>query len=674
MAARFTTVGDVNQNQFIQLKSQFDIGPASALVLPIEVNPRGVSLYGRLPPRLVSIDSASADNVYGAGAVLSITLNFVSDVLVINHPTLTVNTGCHSDACKVVEIQSFICRADQGAFSLRLNDQVVSNINVNTTRAQFATMLAQIAGILNVSVTYTQTSPSNPYDVVDRICSSAGNNVTVYFWNVSLPQFDGNVPQLEFDVNNRFIDDRDGSALGNGDYLRGVHESYVATINATTIQQGHQQRDGLATYLNGSGTNLVEFEYIVRVGDSTGNGILTVLSINFDNGSIVSPLTLEPVSTTIPDFASGQRFRSNISAILGYNRNIVISFAHPQVVLLSSTVPNGIYTLGDVIPIFVTFDFPVKVYGGANIYLVLSTGQVINPSLHNRNAYFTQSFNSTTLVFDYLVQQGDTSPRLDVLNADSLVLNGGFIYLDNGSNVTAASLTLPTPGSVGSLSASKDIVIDTQAPIILGVQVVSPNRTYTAGDEIFIDVIYSSRIAVFGSPILWLQNNVNSLNATIIDVPAFPTYGKIESYFISFLKSILFSICTSVPGVHFPDCADFLTELSANLRRQDQGPTPGVCACFKRIFIGVRYAPRRPCELKLRRCVAASEYNFRTDMSYVLQRWVSNQCWSRRGCWAPVSVFGRLVVPQYTLIFCQCSGGGSRARILHVSSVIRYRH
>ena len=526
-AARYMTVGDVNQNQFVQLKSQFDIGPSSALVLPIEVDPKGVALYGKLPPRLVSIDSANSDNVYGAGAMLSVTLNFISEVLVIDHPTLTVNTGCHNDACKVVEIQSFICRADLGAFAFRLNNQVVSNVYVNTTRAQFATLLEQIDGILNVTVSYSQTSPSNPYGVVDRICSSSGNNVTVYFWNVSLPQYDGNVPQLEFDVSNRFIDDRDGFTLGNGDYLRGVHDIYVASINSTTIRQGHQQRDGLATYLNGSGTSQIEFVYVVRVGDSIGNGILTVSSINFDNGSIVSPLTLDPVSTIIPDFASGQRFRSNVSAILGYNRNIVISFAHPQVVLLSSTVPNGVYTLGDVIPIYVTFDFPVKVYGGNNAYLILSTGQVINPSLHNRNAYFMQSYNATTLIFSYNVQRGDTSPRLDVLNVDSLVLNGGYIYLDNGSNVTAASLTLPIPGSVGSLSATKDIVIDTQAPIVLGVQVVSSNRTYTAGDSVFIDVIFSNTIVVYGNPILWLQNNVNSLNATIADAPAFPTYGEV---------------------------------------------------------------------------------------------------------------------------------------------------
>ena len=523
--ARFSTVGDVDQPQFVQLKSQFDIGPSSALVLPIEVSPKGVSLYGKLPPRLTSINSGSPDNVYGAGAVIGVTLSFVSNVLVIGRPSLTLNSGCHDDACKVVEVQSFVCRADLGAFALRLGDQVISNVLVNTTRSQFASMLEQLNGILNVSVTYSQTSPSNPFGVVDRICSSSGNNVTVFFWNVTLPQLDGNVPQLEFDVNNRFVDGRDGAVLGNGDYLRGVHEDYIASINATTLRQGHQQRDGLAIYANGSGTTQIEFEYIVRVGDSTGTGILTVLSINFDNGSIVSPLTGEPVSTVIPDFVSGQRFRSNISAILGYNRNIVISFAHPQVILLTSTVPNGIYTLGDNIPIYVTFDFPVKVYGGTNIFLVLSTGEVINPVLHNRHAYYVRSYNSTTLIFNYVVQQGDTSPRLDVLNSNSLVLNGGYIYLDNGSNVTTASLTLPSPGSIGSLSATKSIIIDTQAPIILDIQVVSPNGTYTAGDDIFIDIVYSNRIAVYGSPVLWLDNNVNSLNATIIDAPAFPHYG-----------------------------------------------------------------------------------------------------------------------------------------------------
>lgn len=186
--SRYQTVGHENEKQFIQLKSQFDINPSSTLVLPIQVTPNPVGLNGLLPPRLVSINSFSSDGTYGPGDQLEIVLTFISNVWVLGNPTLTLNTGCHDDSCKVVEIQAFVCRADLGMFGLRLGDEFVMNINVNTTKEQFQNLLQQLPQIQNVSVAYSETSPSNLYSPVNRICTSKGNNVTLMFQNVSFPE------------------------------------------------------------------------------------------------------------------------------------------------------------------------------------------------------------------------------------------------------------------------------------------------------------------------------------------------------------------------------------------------------------------------------------------------------------------------------------------------------
>ena len=334
------------------------------------------------------------------------------------------------------------------------------------------------------------------------------------------------MPALEFDVTNGYEDPRTDLSLGDGDYLRGVHASYDPSIVSDTLVQGAQQRDGSAFYSAGNGTTIITFLYTVRSGDSTGSATLVVKSINFDTGSIVSPITLQAVSTVIPDFRQGKRFMIDDSNSLGVSRAIFISTASPSIVAVTSTLPDGVYTLGDVIPILLMYDLPVKVVNGVgNMIVVLSTGQSSNPLLFNRRAIFIEAVNSTALLFEYTVGVGDVSPRLDVVNSNSLMLGGASIYLDNSTNDTNVSITLPSPGTEGSLSFLKNIIINTQAPLITSISVYSENGTYTAGDSIYIDVTYSSPIVVIGEPILWLTNPILPLNVTIIDAPAYPTFA-----------------------------------------------------------------------------------------------------------------------------------------------------
>lgn len=74
---------------------------------------------------------------------------------------------------------------------------------------------------------------------------------------------------------------------------------------------------------------------------------------------------------------------------------------------------------------------------------------------------YTSGSGTTTLTFNYVVWDGDKSEDLDYVSTSSLTLNGGTIRDGVGNNAT---LTLPAPGSVGSPSGNKSIVIDTIAP------------------------------------------------------------------------------------------------------------------------------------------------------------------------------------------------------------------
>ncbi|WP_197286364.1 Ig-like domain-containing protein [Pedobacter sp. PACM 27299] len=114
--------------------------------------------------------------------------------------------------------------------------------------------------------------------------------------------------------------------------------------------------------------------------------------------------------------------------------------------------PNTVtlYKAGAVIPITVTFNQPVFVTGTPE--LALNSG--------GKGLYTTGS-GTTTLTFNYTVGPGETSADLDYAAIGSLTLAGGTIQNSLGA---AAPLTLPVPGTAGSLGGNKDFVIDTTAP------------------------------------------------------------------------------------------------------------------------------------------------------------------------------------------------------------------
>jgi hypothetical protein len=125
----------------------------------------------------------------------------------------------------------------------------------------------------------------------------------------------------------------------------------------------------------------------------------------------------------------------------------------PTVLSVNSPTPNGTYGVGTVIPVTVTFSAAVNVTGTPQ--LTLATGAV------NEVVNYLSGSGTATLSFGYAVVAGDQSADLDTVSTNSLALNGGTIQT---AGLVPADLTLPVPGTVGSLGANKNLVIDTQPP------------------------------------------------------------------------------------------------------------------------------------------------------------------------------------------------------------------
>lgn len=138
----------------------------------------------------------------------------------------------------------------------------------------------------------------------------------------------------------------------------------------------------------------------------------------------------------------------------------------PTVTGVTASTADGTYNTGATISIQVSFTEPVNVTGTPT--LSLATGSPATTPVG-----YVSGSGTTTLTFDYLVANGNTSADLDYSAVTSLVLAGGSIQDAVGNN---ADLTLPTPGTANSLSANKAIVIDAELPIITSAQTLDLNN------------------------------------------------------------------------------------------------------------------------------------------------------------------------------------------------------
>src|SRR6185437_11744893 len=120
-------------------------------------------------------------------------------------------------------------------------------------------------------------------------------------------------------------------------------------------------------------------------------------------------------------------------------------------------------------------------------------------------ASYSSGSGTSTLTFTYTVGAGENSPKLGYTSATALSLNGGTIF-DTVTNPNAANLTLPAPGSAGSIGGSRSIAIDTTAPTVTAVTSTTADGTYGVGSVITITVGWSEPVIVTGTPQLALNS------------------------------------------------------------------------------------------------------------------------------------------------------------------------
>ncbi|MCT7991379.1 Ig-like domain-containing protein [Laspinema olomoucense] len=226
--------------------------------------------------------------------------------------------------------------------------------------------------------------------------------------------------------------------------------------------------DAAITSVTGSGNT-----YIVAVNTGTGDGTIQ-LELN-DDDSIINSLS-------VPLGGVGIDNGSSIGQIY------TIDKGGSTVTAIASTLADGSYTVGQVIPITVTFNKVLNVTG--NPELSLNSGGT---------ATYTSGSGTNTLTFNYIVAAGQNVVDLD---ATAFVLAGGTIKDTLGND---AALTLPAAGATSSLGGAKNIAVDTVVPTVT----LGATASGTVNTPFSVNTTFSETVTGFAA------GDINLTNATL---------------------------------------------------------------------------------------------------------------------------------------------------------------
>lgn len=195
---------------------------------------------------------------------------------------------------------------------------------------------------------------------------------------------------------------------------------------------------------------------------------------------LVGTDTTGPYSVTIPTtgldgtytyYARATDIWGAVSSTASTTNTVIPDSTAPTIVSVSSSVPDGAYKAGTIIPILVTFSEPVAVTGTPTLTLETGAGDAV--------VNYSSGSGTNVLTFNYTVAAGQNSLDLDYVSAAALNLPVGPQSLTVSNN---SSITIPTSGNA--LPYPSNISVSTLFGTITNVTAALNGITHTRPDDI----------------------------------------------------------------------------------------------------------------------------------------------------------------------------------------------
>ena len=443
--------------------SPLNFSPASLLFIPIFSSSLCLTHF----LSFLLVFEGTTSGIFNIAAFLS---SDPVSITIAGHPDLTSTISCSSASVKADEII-------QCTVIPRKSNQTIWAIADDITPS-----LPPRGGSFGSPSPSTDLGPAQLFNLSYRAGLSSGTyqvglNLSShpFVLTVTCPAFLGNIQTV---------------TAASGYYRAGetifiqVHYSHAVDIVGNASLKLNVQSGLSASLVNGSGSNILTFQYIVQDGDnvhlSYNNSSSLVVT-----GSISVSQSDCACSIVLPDPASN-------SSLAGSSQ-VWLDTTPPSVTRVVGSPSSGYWTVGDTVNIVVVF---------SDVVVGNTVGLQLNLGIANRTALYSAGNYSSAITFSYVVQSGDTSLHLCYSDDHALILlsNSSFIS-DRAGNL--AILQLPSVYSNTSLFGTSNVVIDTQPPSLLFVTAV--NGSYHMGSLVSISIYFSEQIMVQGVPVLQLS-------------------------------------------------------------------------------------------------------------------------------------------------------------------------
>jgi hypothetical protein len=450
----------------------------------------GIALSGSVNGKEELVINPSSNSIYDASGneAISSQSNNVVDLYDEVVPVI-LSTSLASDNTTVsVTFSEAVFNAAGGSGSLEASDFSFSlSGGVALLGSVTPTSISSSSNVYTLGINISNNPNGyellvvNPKD--DSIYDSDNNEASTSQSNNSINLNDNSVPAVSSISS---ISANGTYGIGNVVQITTIfnEEVFVTGTPQITLETG--STDAVINYAIGSGSNTLVFNYIVAEGDTATNlDYKSTSSLVLNNGSI-KDVAGNSASLTLASPSSTNS--------LGANKSIIIDGNTPTVRLLTSTKSNGYYGINDTIPISVSFTQIIVVTGTPQ--LTLETGNI------DGLANYVSGNGTKNIIFNYIIGSGQNTGDLDYTNTSALKLNDGALKDSSGN---AAKLTLPATAATSSLGANKDLIVDTNGPIVLSVSSDKNDGAYNVSETINIIVTFSDTVYVTGTPILLLE-------------------------------------------------------------------------------------------------------------------------------------------------------------------------
>ena len=414
-------------------------------------------------PTVDSVSSTDADDTYGIGSLINVTVRFDGDVTVAGMPYLELDTGDTDRRAGYV--------SGSPGRDLLFQYTVVENDVSADLDYNGASALALNGGSITDGADNPATAASLSLSGLTVGSTLAGSKALV---------IDGVRPTVD-SVSSPDADDTYGIGSLINVTVRFDGDVTVAGMPYLELDTGDTDRR--AGYVSGSPGRDLLFQYTVAENDASTDLDYNGASALALNGGSITDGAGNPATAASLSLSS----LSGANTLAG-SENLVVDGVRPTVDSVSSTDADDTYGIGSLINVTVRFDGDVTVAGMP--YLELDTGDT------DRRAGYVSGSPGRDLLFQYTVAENDASTDLDYNGASALALNGGSITDGAGNPATAASLSLSSLSGANTLAGSKALVIDGVRPTVDSVSSPDADDTYGIGSLINVTVTFDDAVTV----------------------------------------------------------------------------------------------------------------------------------------------------------------------------------